>query len=279
VRASHRSQRATVSRRKKKATLVVVTDPPPPTTTPPPTPPPTTTPPPPPPPVPAPTLGVWRPAGSPPLSDAEAKALVTPAAETRPGNATANAYVPTQAELAAFHSQAASSNPLSAYVTGGFNGTTDEILQWAAIKWGIPVDWLHAQAVKESNWNQQALGDRRDGVDAIQYPLQARIDVDSVYESMGILQIKWRPGNSQGPGTEPLRWKSTAFNADYTASAERYYYDGYCGWCSSGYSAGQDWPSVGAWFSPNPWNNSGAQSYTADVKQILADRRWEQAGF
>ncbi len=41
-------------------------------------------------------------------------------------------------------------------VTGHFSGTTDEILQWAACKWGIDEDIVRAQAAIESWWHQDA---------------------------------------------------------------------------------------------------------------------------
>ena len=37
-------------------------------------------------------------------------------------------------------------------VTGNFTGTTDEIIQWAACKWGIDEDIVRAQMAKESWW-------------------------------------------------------------------------------------------------------------------------------
>ena len=39
-------------------------------------------------------------------------------------------------------------------VNGQFTGTTDEILQWAACKWGLPDNLLRADAVIESTWFQ-----------------------------------------------------------------------------------------------------------------------------
>ena len=59
----------------------------------------------------------------------------------------------------------------------------------------------------------------------------------------------------------------------------RYYYDGLCSWCSTGYAAGQQWNSIGAWYSPSPWGNSGAQSYIQAVQTHLTNRTWSQAGF
>ena len=55
-------------------------------------------------------------------------------------------------------------NRWSARVTGNFTGTTDQIIQWAACKWGIDEDIVRAQAAKESGWHQNAAGDwRTDG--------------------------------------------------------------------------------------------------------------------
>jgi len=221
----------------------------------------------------------WRAPGSLPQSDAAAADCVRPATETRSRNYGANHYTPTDSELASFRANYSRNNPLLPHVTGRFTGTTDEIIQWTAHKWGIPEDVVRAEFVQESWWNQSGLGDRRDGVDASLYPSQARIDSDSVYQSMGISQLKWRPDGSQNPGIEPLRWKSTAFAADYYAAGIRFYYDGLCNFCGSGYSGGQAWQSIGAYYSPGPWWNADAQYYVSTVQRRLSDRTWEQPGF
>jgi len=212
--------------------------------------------------------------------------------EQRPENVEANEYVPTAAELQAFHiavnpygQTADQANPLNEYVDGldGMSSpSTDDLIQWAAHKWGIPEDWLRAQYVQESWWYQSALGDRASVANTwygLYPPLAQILGTSEVYESMGIAQVRWRPDNSLGIGTEPLRWKSTAFNVDFQAATVRFYYDGYCNWCTSGYSSGQQWDSIGAWFEPYPWNNSGQQSYIDSVQNILSERTWEQAGF
>ena len=91
----------------------------------------------------------WRPVGSRPLSDAAAKALVTQRPEIRPKNARANHDRPSRRELRAFHRavykggpdagrRIVALNPLLKRVTGRFRGTTDEIIQWGAIKWAFP---------------------------------------------------------------------------------------------------------------------------------------------
>jgi hypothetical protein len=261
LQPSRHGHRSRVSRhrrsRKRKPTLVIVTRPSPP--------------------APGPVKS-WRPAGSPPLSDAAAKRLVVPRAEIRPANAMANHYLPTSFELAAFH-RAGSFNPLEKYVSGGFTGTTDEILQWGSHKWGIPEDQFRAAAATESWWRQGGMGDRHDGVNAALYPAQSRIDSDSVYETLGLMQIKWRPDGSLHPGTEPLRWKSTAFSVDYWGATIRYYYDGLCSWCGGSYGRAQAWESIGAHYNPSPWRNAGMLDYIATVKGDLAARVWQRPGF
>src|SRR4051794_36642258 len=141
----------------------------------------------------------WRAAGSLPLSDDAAAAGVHAAAESRPGNADLNAYRPSAAELDLFRNgqrdrysrTALMYNRLTAYVTGAFSGTTDEILQWVAHKWGIPEDVVRAVAVNESSWKMSQLGDRKTVIDPLSYPLYSRLTGTSdVYQSLGIMQVK-----------------------------------------------------------------------------------------
>ena len=228
-----------------------------------------------------------------PRSDQAAAAEVIAAAENRPGNSTANGYMPTAAQLQAFYSAINSNgqtvvqaNPYDRFVTGHYSGTTDEVIQWAAAKWGIPADWLRAEYVQESRWNMSQLGDLATVTPTAysEYPSQARVpNTDEVYQSMGISQIKWIPDGSVGAGTEPLRWESTAFNADYQAATLRFYFDDPDGlrsaWGDSTYSAGNAWDSLGGWFEPYPWLNSGQLSYIAEVQAHLAARTWAQPGF
>lgn len=252
--------------------------------------------------------GNGRPSSFRPLADGAAAALVTPEPETRPDNAkaysvagagrfpSANTYVPTGAQIARFRRSRLPSgqtavrfNPYLRYVDGrdGFrHPSTDELIQWAAHKWGIPEDWLRAEYVVESYWNVFQLGDEA-SVSAAwyqRYPPQARVPGSlKVYESLGITQVKWIPNNSIGPGTEPLRWESTAFNIDYQAATVRFFYDNPEGsrssWGDASYAPCEAWESIGGWYESYPWQNGLQAQYIAKVRNVLREHEWARSDF
>jgi hypothetical protein len=242
-----------------------------------------------------------------PRSDATAAALVTPEPETRPYNdrpyqlngrdyPALNHYVPTSAQLAAFLASKTSLgqtvtqlNPYLRYVDGRdglHHPTTDDLIQWAAHKWGIPENWLRAQYTEESYWNGFMLGDDDTVASSwiALYPSQARVaGQTAVYESMGLAQVRWAPDGSVDPGTEPLRWESTAFNIDFQAAMVRFYYDNPGGtrtaWGDSSYVPCQKWESIGGWNSPYPWHNPEQQLYIGEVQHWLAATQWRTGSF
>jgi hypothetical protein len=246
--------------------------------------------------LPPPPIQTWVPSNSvnfTPLPDSVAAQNVIAAPETRPSNAAANSYLPSSAELQSFYGATdhwgrniVAVDPYYKYVTGHFSGTTDEIIQWAAWKWGIPEDWLRAEYSQESMWKQAALGDKKavTAGDYALYPPQARIpNTLDVYQSMGLTQVKWTPNGSVGAGTEPMRWTSTAFNVDYQLASIRYLFDNPQGLASanetSNYFSGNGWDSLGGWFSYYPWVNSGQMNYINAVQGRLSVRTWAQPGF
>jgi hypothetical protein len=248
--------------------------------------PPSTEPPPPPAtgcPVPRPQT-TWRAPGSAPLSDAQAAACVTRSGENRPQNANQNAKAPTPGELDAFRTARDSSgstpaqyNRNFAHVTGGGAAyglrSTDDVIEWAAYKWGIPEDFVRGQMVMESGWSMLQKGDRRDWTSTVSslYPTLAVIDADSVWESLGIAQIRWRHTVPWNPGVEPLRWQSTGFALDYSQALIRYYYDGLCNWCGSGYVAGD---ADGAYRTYVSGSWSEGQWYADGVRSNAASKPW-----
>jgi hypothetical protein len=210
--------------------------------------------------------------------------------------ASPNDYVPTAAQLRTFrHSRTSAGqlvttfNPYFRYVDGldgMHNPSTDDLIQWAAHKWGIPEDWLRAEYVQESYWSAYQLGDLTavSSTDYKLYPPQSRIPGRlDVYQSLGITELKWRPDGSVGAGTEPLRWQSTAFNIDYQAAMVRFYYDNPEGartaWGDRTYTPCQAWNSIGGWYEPYPWRNAGQEYYVSEVQQQLSSRAWTSGSF
>lgn len=248
-----------------------------------------------------------RPSTFTPLSDAEAASQVTPEPETRPYNArpyailgkrypAVNDYVPTASQIRRYRASRTSLgeplrkfNPYTRYVDGrdGMrHPSTDDLIQWAAHKWGIPENWLRAEYVVESYWNHFNLGDATK-VSArwySLYPYQSRIpNTSTVYQSLGITQVRWTPDGSLGAGTEPLRWESTAFNVDEQAATIRFYYDNPSGarssWGDRTYTPCEKWRSIGAWYSPYPWGNAGQATYANTVRKDLHGRIWASSSF
>jgi len=161
-------------------------------------------------------------------------------------------------------------------VTGNFTGTTTEIIQWAACKWGIDEDTIRADAVQESYWHTSTIGD---------------VCGPAGEGSYGLMQIK----NEDCSGTVvhggyPYTAQSTALNVDWYAAHIRSCYDGdfYDGsnWLYLGQTVDQIaaqhgwnyvfWACIGAHFSGN-WQPG--QPYQLQVQQILANRTWEQPNF
>lgn len=142
-------------------------------------------------------------------------------------------------------------------VTGQFTGTTDEILQFYACKWGFDEDWARAQAHKETTWNQAFVGDNGN--------------------SFGILQIKQIYFKVTTPGSSV----STPFAVDYTFSRWRLCYEGYIDYLGengTGYKAGDAWGCMGWWYS-GKWRNSSGLEYIQQVKDRLYSRPWEATNF
>ena len=101
--------------------------------------------------------------------------------------------------------------PYARYVTGHFTGTTDEVIQWAARKWGLKPDLLRAVATVESWWRMSTVGDNGD--------------------SFGLFQVR-RPFHCTEPVCEQFRGDA-ALNADYYGGILRSYYDGKQRWLNT----------------------------------------------
>jgi hypothetical protein len=192
------------------------------------------------------------------ISDEAAAARVDRSGwEPRPQNREANHRRPSKRTLRRFRHSSDLPRAYKRRVSGDYTGTTDEIIQWGARKWGFSPDVLRAVAVVESWWKMSAIGDGGD--------------------SYGLMQVK------RGPHCcFPATRRSTAFNVDYYGAWLRAAYDGRFRWLNTvargeRYTRGDLWGSVGLWYSGR-WRY-GTGEYIARVKETIRQRKWRRAGF
>jgi hypothetical protein len=194
--------------------------------------------------------------------------------EIRPENAPYNT-------VAAIPTAAPPDYPYLGRVTGAFSGTTDEIVQWTACKWGIDEDVVRAWAAYESGWRQDLLGDFGDDPAACLpgHPMGADGRKGRCPESVGILQVRYPalPGGILGAS------RSTAYNLDLALAVWRTCFDGGEPWLDRAdkgepYVPGDAWGCVGRWYAGR-WHTKQAESYIEAVKDALDLRIWETVGF
>ena len=214
--------------------------------------------------VPAPEHFVTLPVGTPLPSGAQCAEWVGPYEELRPDNAEANrtrgTRPNTRTDWVGF-----------SRVDGDFVGTTEEIIEWAACKWGIDEDIARAQIVKESAWHQSVVGDNG--------------------ESFGLGQVRCAYHTEACVDDNAIR--SSAYNLDYTYAVWRGCYEGVYTWLNdaergSDYAAGDEWGCLGVWFSGR-WYTPEAIAYVeggetlgygnVGVREHFENRTWEDPDF
>jgi hypothetical protein len=228
---------------------------------------------------------VTLPPGSSLPSDMTCAATVRPAPENKGINKSYNATQGNQNLAADFFTPGSgddrANTQIAVRVDGAFTGTTDEVLQWVACKWGIDEDIVRAQAAIETWWHQDAMGDW--GGDPTRCPPGHGLGVDGrpglCPESWGLLQDRYPYEQSAWPGIA----NSSAFNADTAYAIWRACYEGYQWWLNDvehgqPYVAGDTWGCVGAWFAGR-WYTPEAINYINHVKDYLNQRIWETPDF
>lgn len=167
-------------------------------------------------------------------------------------------------------------------ITGHFTGTTDEIFQWAAAKWGLPDNLLRSIAYMESGWQQDNYGDYvRNRSECL--PGYKHLPCPVTFGIVGTKSTSW-------PGLYPWNRDSTAAAVDVLGGWLRGCYEGWVWWLrdhqnrSRGvYHAGDLWGCVGAWYSGNwhdgPVSGPGGQNYLLRTQYWLSQRPWLRLGF
>ncbi|GAA1641336.1 hypothetical protein [Catellatospora bangladeshensis] len=200
-----------------------------------------------------------------------------PKKENKGANRTANRTTGHRVDPAAFGDGAA----LAKRVDGQFTGTTEEILRWAACKWGVDEDIVKAQAAIESWWRQGTLGDF--DTDAAACPAGHGLGADGQAgkcpQSYGILQNRYPYMKSAFPGA----MRSTAMSADLAYAVWRSCFEGREGWLNTvergrEYAAGDAWGCVGRWFSGR-WHTAPGEQYVGRVRDYLDRRIWQTPDF
>ena len=100
-----------------------------------------------------------------------------------------------------------------ARVDGDFTATTDQIIRWAACKWGLDENALRAEAWYETNWIESSRGDKRTDATQCQTPNWNGWDGTECWQSYGMFQAKVFDYNIWPEGRD-----STAFNSDFRAA-------------------------------------------------------------
>jgi hypothetical protein len=140
-------------------------------------------------------------------------------------------------------------------ISGHYTGTTDEIFQWAAAKWGMPDNLLRTVAYMESDWDQSNSGDIV--LNQSDCPRGYTAPCPITFGIVGVNSSSW-------PGIFPWNRQSTAAAVDVLGGWLRGCYEGWVWWLrdhgntSRGtYAAGDLWGCVGAWYSGD-WHDGRA---------------------
>lgn len=216
------------------------------------------------------------PPGSALPTSAECASRVRPVAENVPENAEFNGTRGSRVDGLTYISQGSglTANGFEARIDGDFVGSTDEILQWGACKWGFDEDIVKAQSYAESSWYAGRLGDCGETT-------QERTGGQGGCSSVGLFQV--RSAELEGtfhPGVYPAVLLSSAMNVDYALAIKRLCFEGYEEWLTDysfnpeGYAPGDEWGCMGRWFSGNFRDDLGLE-YIGAVQNELAARNWE----
>ena len=202
--------------------------------------------------------------------------------EPRPGNAHYNQTIPVHLNLRRENVASRAYDPrwnkyILGRITGNFTGTTDEIFQWAAAKWGLPDNLLRAIAYMESDWRQSNHGDYVS--DRAKCPRgYSKLPCPVTFGIVGTKSTSW-------PGVFPWNRASTAAGADVLGGWIRGCYEGWVWWLRDhgnrsrgGYHAGDIWGCVGAWYSGDwhdgPAEGPGGESYSLRARYWDRVRPW-----
>lgn len=188
-----------------------------------------------------------------PGSDCAAKVVKTP--EHQPQNARLNSYVPQPNEHGTLPDYFGPElqREFQQKVDGAFTGTTDEIFQFYACKYGIDVDLVRAAAWTETSHNALMNGDNG--------------------ESWGIMQVRDSPKSHAH--AHPAARLSTSYNVDYWAFHLRSCIDGKIAYLKET-SQTDVWGCVGLWYYGADTRHPKSEEYIARVQRNFREQPWRR---
>jgi hypothetical protein len=222
--------------------------------------------------------------------------------EVRPENAEENATIPGYAAVQAAFAAAERTGFddrwntwLLQRVDGNFTGTTDEIIQWAACKWGLPDEVIRGVAVRESTWYEYLhfsdgtpYRDRGNGDFTTDDAWCRYVSGYGVRyanpcpQTYGLVGVKAREAGSgylhDNNGAFPFNKDSTAFAVDFFGGEMRGCLEGWVTWLGGSYGPGDLWGCIGYWYS-GEWHSADAEGYISRVKGEIAAQTWAAADF
>ena len=113
-----------------------------------------------------------------------------------------------------------------ARITGSFTGTTDEVLQWTACKWGFDEDHVRAEAFEQRSGPRPCTATGTDAPtskcppDADTRPVNGALECAQTY---GMLQVVWQYHKSAWP----MFRDSTPFHLDFVYALRRVCFEGW----------------------------------------------------
>ncbi len=165
--------------------------------------------------------------------------------------------------------------------TGNFTGSTDDIIRWAACKWGYDENLLRAQVAKEAWGKMDGLGGWAS--DPVMCLPGHGIGVDGrpgeCPQVAGLMQVS----GFYFPDAIDGSLRSTAYNLEIGLATWRNCFDGNETWLNNvnrgrQYSAGDMWGCVGRWFSGR-WYTPEANWYMGELQSYMDRRIWESRDY
>ncbi|NMO88386.1 hypothetical protein [Actinomycetospora sp. TBRC 11914] len=204
--------------------------------------------------------------------------------EPRPDNIPANHAVPPTDFRPDGYPGMTNGPQVFSRISGNYAGTTDEVLQWSAAKWGLPDDVMRGIAVVESQWYQNhkdTVGKPTQGQGYGGFGTCGGSPPGAPYgpdgpASFGITGVPWcslNDPNAPGYGGWPWTENSTAYAADTAGAIIRACYEGWEPQWGPTYHAGDLWGCVGRWMT-GTWNTPQAQAQVTMVQQAIQQRPW-----